>query len=157
MGMLDFITNKLAVQTIKGMKSKPAANDPSGPSDPELAQTLGKAKPLWDHLVGHLEAEYAPVTRRWTFSRPTSTWWLRLIRKKRTILYLSPRPRHFVTALVFGAKATAVVLSSEVPEAVKRALNEARAYAEGRGIRLETRTDEDVAVMQKLAAIKMAH
>jgi hypothetical protein len=66
-------------------------------------------------------------------------------------------PRHFVTAFVFGTKATAVVLSSDVPEAVKRVLNEARAYAEGRGIRLETRTDEDAAVMHKLAAIKMAH
>jgi Protein of unknown function (DUF3788) len=139
------------------MKWKPTANDPPSPSDLELAQNLGKVKPLWDDLVRHLEAEYAPVTRRWTFSRPTSVWLLRLIRQKRTILYLSPRPRHFVTAFVFGAKATAVVLSSDVPEAVKRALNEARAYAEGRGIRLETRTDEDVAVMQKLAAIKMAH
>jgi hypothetical protein len=36
-------------------------------------------------------------------------------------------------------------------------LNAARPYAEGRGIRLETRTARDLATMKKLAAIKMAH
>ena len=61
-----------------------------------------------------------------------------------------------MTAFVFGEKATAAVRASEVPAAVVATLNEARVYAEGRGIRLETRTAADLATMRKLAAIKMA-
>ena len=138
------------------MNSNPA-NNPSSPSDQELTMILVKTKPLWDDLIRHLETDYAPITRRWILSKQTSAWWLRLIRKQRTVVYLSPQPEHFMAAFVFGEKATAVIQASDLPDAVKTALNEARVYAEGRGIRLKTRTKKDVAVMKKLAAIKMAH
>jgi hypothetical protein len=72
-------------------------------------------------------------------------------------LYLLPREGHFLTAFVFGEKATAVVRASDVPAAVVKELNEARPYAEGRGVRLEIRTRQDLATMKKLAAIKMAN
>jgi hypothetical protein len=126
------------------------------PGDQALARALGGTKALWDELIGHIETAYAPVTHRWSQSKATPLGFLRLIRKERTILYLLPREGHFLTAFVFGEKATAAVRTSDVPAAVVTALNEARPYAEGRGIRLETRTAKDLATMKKLAAIKMA-
>jgi hypothetical protein len=135
--------------------TKPAAK-PATPTATALARALGPTQPLWDELVAHLEATYAPITPEWKASRTSPLGFLRLIRKKRTILYLLPRDGYFLTAFVFGEKATAAVRASDVPAAVVTALNEARVYAEGRGIRLETRTPQDVATMKKLAAIKMA-
>jgi hypothetical protein len=126
------------------------------PSAAALGRALGATQPLWDELVAYLEATYAPVTPEWKMARTSPLGFLRLISKKRTILYLLPRDGHFLTAFVFGEKATAAVRASDVPAAVVTALNEARVYAEGRGIRLETRTLQDVATMKKLAAIKMA-
>lgn len=138
------------------MTPKIVHDKPGQPADRELIQALGNSKPLWDDLVSHIEAEFEPVTRLWSFSRPTARWFLRLIRKKRTILYLLPQNRYFLTAFVFGEKATAAIRASDLPKAVVAAINEARVYAEGRGVRLETRTRKDVAIMKKLAAIKMA-
>ena len=139
------------------MTPKIAHNDPGQPDDQELIRILENTKPLWDDLISHIETEFEPVTRRWGFSRPTARWFLRLIRKKRTILYLIPQDRHFLTAFVFGEKATAAIRAGDLPKAVVAAINEARVYAEGRGVRLETRTRKDVATMKKLAAIKMAN
>jgi hypothetical protein len=139
------------------MSSKKPAAEPGAPSAAALARSLGDTKRLWDELVAHLEATYAPVTPEWKTSRTSTLGFLRLIRKKRTILYLLPRDGFFLTAFVFGEKASAAVRVSGVPAAVVTALNEARVYAEGRGIRLETRTPQDVATMKKLAAIKMAN
>ena len=127
------------------------------PDGQALARALGGTKALWDELVAHIETAYAPVTHRWGESKATPLGFLRLIRKERTILYLLPREGHFLTAFVFGEKAVAAVCASDVPAAVVTALNEARPYAEGRGIRLETRTAKDLATMKKLAAIKMEH
>jgi len=127
------------------------------PDDRALGRALGATRPLWDELVAHLEATYAPVTSEWKSSQTSPLGFLRLIRKKRTILYLLPRDGHFLTAFVFGEKATAAVRTGDVPATVVTTLNEARVYAEGRGIRLETRTRQDVATMKNLAAIKMAH
>jgi hypothetical protein len=127
------------------------------PTAAALARVLGATQPLWDELVAHLEATYAPVTPEWKMARTSPLGFLRLIRKRRTILYLLPRDGCFLTAFVFGEKATAAVRASDVPATVVTALNEARVYAEGRGIRLETHTSQDVATMKKLAAIKMAN
>ena len=127
------------------------------PDDIELTRTLGDTKPLWDDLVRHLDTAYPPVTHQWQRSGQSGQPFLRLIRKQRTICYLLPREQHFLTAFVFGEKATAAVRMSDLPDTVVTALNEARVYAEGRGIRLETRTHQDLATMQRLAAIKMAH
>ena len=139
------------------MAAKIVGNKNDTPDDKALAQTLGGTKAFWDELIGHIETAYAPVTHRWGQSKATPLGFLRLIRKERTILYLLPREGFFLTAFVFGEKATAAVRASDVPAAVVTALNEARPYAEGRGIRLETRTAKDLATMKKLAAIKMAH
>jgi hypothetical protein len=126
------------------------------PDKKALARSLGSAKPLWDELIRHIETEQAPVTHRWTSSKTFPLGFLRLVRKKRTILYLLPRDGYFLTAFVFGEKAAAAVRASGLPAAVITMLDAARIYAEGRGIRLETRTTGDIATMKKLAAIKMA-
>lgn len=139
------------------MASGFSENKDCQPGDKALARALGGTKALWDELIDHIETAYAPVTHRWSKSKTTPLGFLRLIRKERTILYLLPREGCFLTAFVFGEKATAAVRASDVPAAVVKALNEARVYAEGRGIRLETRTAKDLATMKKLAAIKMAH
>ena len=131
-----------------------SGNNP--PDEKALARALGCAKVLWDELIRHVETEHAPVTHRWTASKTSALGFLRLVQKKRTILYLLPREGYFLTAFVFGEKATAAVRASGVPAAVVTMLNAARPYAEGRGIRLETRTARDLATMEKLAAIKMA-
>jgi Protein of unknown function (DUF3788) len=139
------------------MPAKPHLNKSGAPNAVTLGRTLGAAQPLWDELVAHLEAAYAPVRPEWKSSRTSPLGFLRLIHKNRTILYLLPRDGYFLTAFVFGEKATGAVRAGDVPAAVVTALNAARVYAEGRGIRLDTRTPQDVATMKKLAAIKMAH
>jgi hypothetical protein len=138
------------------MPAKPHLTKSGVPNAVALGRTLGGTQPHWDELVAHLEAAYAPVTSEWKPARTSPLGFLRLIRKKRTILYLLPRDGFFLTAFVFGEKATAAVRASDLPAAVITELNAARVYAEGRGIRLETRTPQDLATMKKLAEIKMA-
>ena len=127
------------------------------PTEADLAAVLGRTKDLWDGLVGTIESAHTPVTREWNYAGKPYGWSLRLIRRKRTILYLIPQHGHFLSALVFGGKATAAVRESDLPAGVIAALDEARVYAEGRGLRLPTRTRADATTVVKLAAIKMAH
>ena len=127
-----------------------------GPADADLTKLLGRSHALWDELIAGVEHAHPPVTREWHFTAKTGTWHLRLKRKARTILYLLPREKHFLTAFVFGAKACAAVYAGGFPEDVVTALKEARPYVEGRGIRRATRSRREVATMLRLAAIKMA-
>ena len=124
------------------------------PDDKALAKGLGPSKKLWDEFVGHIGAKYGPVTEAWGFYR---SWSLRLKHKKRTIVYLLPRDGHFLCAFVYGGKATEAARAAKLPQAVIKAIDEAPVYAEGRGFRLEVRSERDLSVMNRLAAIKMAN
>lgn len=124
------------------------------PDDSALTETLGRTKRFWDDLIRHVILEYEPITYVWSFYKG---WSLRLIRKKRTILYLIPCQRYFLCAFVFGQKATEAARQSDLPKDIVNTINEARVYAEGRGFRLEVRKKQDVDTMKKLAAIKMAN
>jgi len=124
------------------------------PDHKALAKGLGPSKKLWDEFVGHIASEYGPITETWGFYK---SWSLRLKHKKRTIVYLLPRDGHFLCAFVYGGKATEAARAAKLPRAIMKAIDEAPVYAEGRGFRLEVRSERDLSVMNKLAAIKMAN
>jgi hypothetical protein len=123
------------------------------PDDKALTKGLGTSKALWDDIVAHIAASYAPVTEAWGFYK---TWSLRLKRKDRTVLYLLPGDGGFRCAFVLGAKATEAARKAKLPKAVLKAIDDAPVYAEGRGFRFEVRTAKDVATVKTLAAVKMA-
>ena len=77
--------------------------------------------------------------------------------KKRPVVYLTPCKRHFLAGLVLGEKAFKAACESKLPAAVLEIVKSATKYPEGRGVRLEVKNKKDVAVVVKLAGIKMAH
>jgi len=126
------------------------------PTDRDVAAILGPAKGRWDEIVGHVAGTYGPITQEWASSGKAYGWSLRLKSKKRTILYLIPQHRTFLCAFVFGDKAVEAVLASSLPRPIIEAIEGARRYVEGRGIRVEVKTSQNLDTIRKLVAIKMA-
>jgi len=56
-----------------------------------------------------------------------------------------------------GQRAASVALESSLPEETLSVIDSAREYAEGRSIRFDVTTSDDVAVVMKLIAIKMSN
>lgn len=73
------------------------------------------------------------------------------------LIYLLPRDGFFKVALVFGQKAFDEVMSSNIAENIKAELRSAKPYAEGRGIRLEVKSDAIVKDIQELIKIKVSN
>ena len=141
--------------------SAPAQNPFVGkttrPSDADLEKALGRAKPLWDQLVAELASEHDVTTREWKSYSAKSGWSLRLMHGKRTIVWLLPYAGCFQVAFIFGEKALTAIRQAAVPARVLRMLDEAPKYPEGTGLRFEIKTAKDIAVVKKLAAIKLQH
>ena len=127
------------------------------PSDSDLEKALGRAKPLWDQLAAELATEHAVTTREWKSYSAKHGWSLRLKRGKRTIVWLVPNAGSFEVAFIFGEKALTAIRQPAVPARVLRMLDEAPKYPEGTGLRFEIKTAKDIAVVKKLAAIKLQH
>jgi hypothetical protein len=128
-----------------------------GPDEGSLRAVLGRAAELWFPLIERLSAKYAPACEEWAFPGAKWGWSLRIVHKKRRILYLTPQRDQFVAAVVLGDRAVEAANGSPLPNAVLAELNGAKKYAEGRGIRIEVKTADDVETVELLAAIKMAN
>jgi hypothetical protein len=97
------------------------------------------------------------ATSEWRRYSRAGPWTLKIVLAKRTLWYLTPTDEGLHVSMVFGVKATdAVLAADDLPEFVKTALREARPYAEGRGIRLPVAGIADVALLERLLAIKLA-
>ena len=127
------------------------------PSDSDLEKALGRAKPLWDQLVAELASEHDVTTREWKTYGAKSGWSLRLMRGKRTIVWLVPYGGCFQAAFIFGEKALTAIRQSALPARVLRMLDEAPAYPEGTGLRFAIKAAKDIALVEKLAAIKLRY
>ena len=76
-------------------------------------------------------------------------------KKKRTVLYMTPCRGHFLVGFALGEKAVKAAHGSTLPLSVLAVIDEARKYAEGRGVRIEIRNRKDLEASKQLATIKM--
>ena len=127
------------------------------PQAADLQSTLGRSSIHWDSLIAHIGTEYAPLDKAWIFAGAKWGWSYRLRQKKRTVLYMTPCRRHFLIGFVLGEKAVKAAHACTLPDSILAIIDEAEKYAEGRGVRVEVRNKKDLAVAQKLAAVKMAN
>jgi len=127
------------------------------PTEEELAAALGPAKAVWDRFMAGLAEENGVDVQEWSsYSRKTG-WSLRLKRKKRTIAWLAPCRGCFRVAFILGNKAMKAARECGLPPRVMKILEEAPKYPEGTGVRIAVKGAKDIAVLKKLAEIKLAN
>lgn len=118
---------------------------------------LGESAKLWQEIKRTLEEQYGPSTEEWKFYNQKSGWILKVIRKKRNLFFFTPLEGQFRIDFVFGDRAVAAVEQSDLPVTIIDGLKNARKYVEGRGIRIDVRSADDVENVIKLVGIKISH
>lgn len=122
-----------------------------------LTGALGGTACLWDDLKRRMASQYAPLAEEWVYSGKNHGWSLRLKQKKRAIVYMTPCQGYFRVAFALGEKAVQAAHQGGLPEPLLALIDNSPRYPEGRGVRMEVRSAEDVGLVEKLAAVKMAN
>ncbi len=127
------------------------------PGKHALIETLGRTGTLWTRLCEDLEAQYGPLVQEWNYWGKSHGWSMRLKRKKRAIVYMTPCRSHFLASFALGEKACAAAHAAGAPTAVLKLIDAAPKFVEGRGVKVQVRSKRDIDIVAALAAIKMAH
>ncbi|MFC1502211.1 DUF3788 domain-containing protein [bacterium] len=127
------------------------------PDDGQLMAVLGDAFPFWKEIIQYVEDQYGSSQALWKFTGEKWGWNLRVVRKKRTILYFTPQQKFFINGFVFGGKAILAAEASGLPSSIIETIHEAPKYAEGTGFRVEVRKKADVENIKELIDIKIAN
>jgi hypothetical protein len=128
---------------------------PGPPSGHDLALALGRSKGQWDRVLSALEHDHGAGDRQWKCYSPKSGWSLRVLKKKRVVVYLLPGSKAFLASFALGEKALAAARASRPPPKLVRVLDEAPRYPEGHAVRVEVRTKADADAVLLLAAAKL--
>lgn len=130
-------------------------DDPNQPPGPAvLRRRLGPAATAWKALVDGVAERCGPVEELWSFGGAKFGWSLRLLRKGRVLLYLTPQEGRLLAGLVLGGKAVAAAREAGLPPALLAQVEAAPQYAEGRGLRVEVSGADDVTSLVRLVGLK---
>jgi len=128
------------------------------PTEAEVMQALGPKAKLWNELIEWMSEKEGVSDQEWKGVVVRKYGWsLRLKKKGRNILYLSPGKDCFMASFVLSDKAVNAAKHSHLPKTVQDALAAAQHYPEGNGLRLIVQREEDLAGIRKIAAIKIAN
>jgi hypothetical protein len=127
------------------------------PASNELTEVLGPTAVLWESLISKIESSFDPLEQDWGFSGKKWGWALRLKHKKRSVLYMTPSNGFFLAGFALGQRALDAARQSGLSRSVLEHIDGAQKYAEGRAVRLEVRSPEDVNDVAAVAHIKMTN
>ena len=127
------------------------------PTDDDLRSVLGKAHEAWARLIELVTARIDQILPVWGFTSEVTGWGLRLKRKGRVILYMTPRKGHFLVSFALGEQAVDAARARKLAASLLKAIDAAPKYPEGRGVRLEVRQSREVSALATLAKIKHDH
>ena len=129
----------------------------SPPSDEALRAALGATATLWRELIDRIARRFSPLEEVWGFSGKSTGWGLRLRHRDRIVMYMTPCKGYFLASFALGEKAVKAAHQSDLSQAVLDVIDRAPKYAEGRGVRIEIRTPEDLPAIETIAGLKMAN
>ena len=127
------------------------------PDDQALVSALGKTYPLWAEIEKHIATTLGESVEEWKYYGLKSGWTMKTLYKKRNLFFFTACKGYFRIAFVFGDRAVAEILKSDLPKALIEEVTNAKKNAEGRGLRVDVKTRRDVESVKKLIAIKVTN
>ena len=124
------------------------------PTRSQLVAALAGAAKVWDELVARGKEEFG-LTEEWKSYSPKYGWAMRLRRKDRNILHMSPCRGYFLTLCILGDRAVASARASGLPKHLAAILQDAPKYPEGTGMRIPVKKAGDLDGLVDLMRIKL--
>jgi hypothetical protein len=124
------------------------------PDEKSLFEAVGDKAGYLTEILDHIKNEYDNIKIEWKHYGQKYGWQMKVLMKKRNLLFLLPFENDFRIGFVFGDKAVAACEKSDLPAELVENLLKEKKYMEGRGVRIDVKTDEDVKIVKTLLKIK---
>lgn len=123
----------------------------SAPSTAQLRGRLGRSFASWAALTAYVRGHYR-VSEDW--SREEEGWTLRLRKAGKSLLTLSTKDRGFDVVFVVPLARVEEALVLDLRDETRALIRAARAYPDGRWIRIPVSVLRDLADIERLVAFK---
>jgi len=125
------------------------------PDKMALIRALGECFPAWEQVTDYIIKHALQASDEWTFSK--SGWNYRIRHNRRVIIYLMPCKGYFRASLILGKRGINEAKEALLSEPVRAAIDVAKTYAEGTGIRIDVKSEETLNDVKKLIDLKLKY
>lgn len=127
------------------MPDRPLLNDPEVfPSGNVLQGVLGDAKTAYDTMMATIAGNHSGVACDWKFYNDGKSWLCKISYKKKTICWLSVWDGMFKVTIYFNRKTAPGVADLDIPESLKRVLQDQDDSRKFLPLTFEIRTLSDI-------------
>ena len=124
------------------------------PTDEVLSKLLGDVKQVWNNFFNYLDEEHPLFEGEWRYYKDGQNWLYKLVKKKKTICWISVYPEQFKTTFYFPERAEDIICNSQLnPEYVEKFVHGKR-YGKTRGLTIEIKEEVDLESTKILIEIR---
>jgi hypothetical protein len=138
------------------MEDPVLTNKDQFPTDEILFSHIGKSKSYWKKLFDYTHTNYPDFSEQWRYYNDGKSWLLKVVRKSKTMFWVSVTKGSFKTTFYFGDKAESSILESTISDDLKESFENGKRYGKIRGITTEIKENSDLSNVHELIKIKLS-
>ena len=138
---------------------KPILNNPDQqPSDKLTHSCIEKRKTaLWIAFFDFLHDKHPDLSEEWRYYKDGSNWLMKVIRKSKTIFWLSVWKNGFKITFYFSDKAAEEINQSVIPDELKESFRTGKRFGKIRALTIDFGKKKHIEYADTLIAIRLKH
>jgi hypothetical protein len=126
------------------------------PSTEEIATALGESQTAWEMLIDFVRANYV-VQETWKFMYGKKYGWaLHFERDRKMLVNFYPTQGAFTVQINLPESAVQAVLGMDLPAHIRKPVEDAFPFPEGRWIFIPYRMESDITELQRMIQLRVA-
>lgn len=124
------------------------------PTEEAVLEAIGRAAPAWRALFGQIREEHPELSEVWNYYADGGSWLLKVSRRSKTVFWVSVVKNAFRVGFYFPDRVTAVLLESELSQALKSELRHGKPTGKLRRVSIEFGSSRGIRDVMALIALK---
>lgn len=125
------------------------------PTEEIIFSHIGKSKKLWISLFGLIYTEHPEFEEQWRFYNDGKSWLMKVVKKKKTIFWLSVIKSEFRITFYFTDRIEEDLMNSSISDELKAGFKNGQKFGKIRGITITFKNKKDIDYAQTLIGIKL--
>ena len=126
------------------------------PTEEIIFSHIGKSKVLWQSVFEFIHTTYPDLSEEWRYYNDGKSWLLKVVKKSKTICWVSILKNSFRMTFYFTDKAEQLILDSSISDELKEQFSNGKRYNKIRGLTITFKYKKDVEYAKLLIAIKLS-
>lgn len=126
------------------------------PTEEIIFSHIGKSKVLWQSIFEYIHYTYPDLTEEWRYYNDGKSWLLKVVKKMKTVCWISILKNSFSMTFYFTDKAEPLILDSSISDELKEQFKNGKHYNKIRGLTITFKYKKDVEYAKSILAIKLS-